>query len=98
MLILKRYEPPRKSLCQHAPATLETLHGTRTNTKYAQVAEQAAYSARKRGKLGDGKVGFLSNDKRLVCHIDKSNIQTRHENKQSWNERVPRSGGFAQVP
>ena len=62
--VFQRYQPPRKATCQHAPATLQALHGTRTKTADTAAAEQAVYDARKRAKLGEGRVGLNTDDKR----------------------------------
>ena len=61
---LQRYVPPRKPACQHGPATLHSLHGTKVKTVETPIVEQAVYDARKRSKLGEGRVGFLRDDKR----------------------------------
>lgn len=69
---MQRYVPPRKSTCQHGPATLSSLHGSRSKTADTAVVEQAVYDARKRAKLGEGRVGFLHDDKRGAVKTNRA--------------------------
>jgi cell division control protein 7 len=68
----KRYVPPRKPTCQHAPATLYDLGGTRTKTTDTPAVEQAVYDARKRSKLGEGRIGFPQDDKRSAIKTNRA--------------------------
>jgi len=72
MTNVQRYHPPHKPSCQHAPATLESLHGRRTKTNDTATVEQAVYDARKRGRLPEGKLGFQSDDKRPVIKTNRA--------------------------
>ncbi|KAK8850506.1 hypothetical protein IAR55_004424 [Kwoniella newhampshirensis] len=62
--LAERYAPPRRPTCQHAPATLASLQGSKIKTNETSVVEQAVYDARKRSKQGEGRVGFPQEDKR----------------------------------
>lgn len=66
----KRYNPRNVNLCQHRPATIEHLHGTRTGL--APVVEQSVYNARKRAGLGEGRVGFPQDDKRPAIKTNRA--------------------------
>jgi hypothetical protein len=68
----QRYVPPRKPTCQHAPATLEDLGGTRTKTTDTPAVEQAVYDARKRSRLGEGRIGFPQDDKRSAIKTNRA--------------------------
>jgi cell division control protein 7 len=72
LTIYKRYCPPRKIACQHGPATLPELHGGRTKTAETSVVEQAVYDARKRSRLGEGRVGFAQEDKRPAIKTNRA--------------------------
>jgi cell division control protein 7 len=60
----QRYIPPRRATCQHAPATQQFLSGQKQKTPETAAVEQALYDARKRSRLGEGRVGFPQDDKR----------------------------------
>lgn len=68
--LAERYQPPRKSMCQHEPATREHLHGVRTKTADTVTVEQAVYDARKRAKAGD--VGFRQQDSRPAIKTNRA--------------------------
>ncbi|ORY26611.1 kinase-like domain-containing protein [Naematelia encephala] len=62
--LAERYVPQRRPTCQHTTATISKLHGSKVKTSETPIIEQAWYDARKRSKLGEGRVGFLHEDKR----------------------------------
>ncbi|KAK4685819.1 cell division control protein 7, partial [Tremellales sp. Uapishka_1] len=62
--LAERYVPPRRPTCQHSQATLMSLHGTKVKTAETPAVEQAVYDARKKSKLGEGRIGFAQDDKR----------------------------------
>ncbi|RSH85246.1 hypothetical protein EHS25_005053 [Saitozyma podzolica] len=62
--LAERYIPPRRATCQHAPATQQFLSGQKQKTPETAAVEQALYDARKRSRLGEGRVGFPQDDKR----------------------------------
>ncbi|WWC92267.1 uncharacterized protein L201_007221 [Kwoniella dendrophila CBS 6074] len=70
--LAERYCPPRKPTCQHAPATLTTLQGSKTKTNETSIVEQAVYDARKRSKQGEGKIGFPHEDKRPTIKTNRA--------------------------
>lgn len=71
-LTLQRYAPPRKPSCQHAPAELTSLAGIRIKTNETALVEQAVYDARKRSKLGEGRIGFPQDDKRPAIKTNRA--------------------------
>ncbi|EIW69907.1 hypothetical protein TREMEDRAFT_30137 [Tremella mesenterica DSM 1558] len=68
----ERYFPPRKATCQHSPATLKSLHGTKTTTVDTPIVEQALYDARKRAKLAEGRLGLPHDDKRPALKANRA--------------------------
>nr|ODN89954.1 CDC7 protein kinase [Cryptococcus depauperatus CBS 7841] len=70
--LAERYCPPVEPTCQHAPATIHSLHGSKVNTGETAVVEQAVYDARKRSKLGEGRVGFPHEDKRPAIRTNRA--------------------------
>ena len=68
----QRYVPPRKLTCQHGPGTLTVLQGSKVKTAETPIVEQALYDARKRSKLGEGRVGFLQDDKRPTIKTNRA--------------------------
>lgn len=70
--LAERYQPPRRALCQHEPATRAHLHGVRTKTADTVAVEQAVYDARKRSKAGEGKVGFRQEDSRPAVKTNRA--------------------------
>ncbi|BEJ11324.1 hypothetical protein CspHIS471_0107460 [Cutaneotrichosporon sp. HIS471] len=70
--LAERYQPPRKAMCQHEPATRANLHGQRCKTADTAVVEQAVYDARKRSKAGEGKVGFRQEDSRPAVKTNRA--------------------------
>lgn len=70
--LAERYQPPRKSTCQHEPATRAHLHGQRCKTADTVAVEQAVYDARKRSKAGEGKVGFRQEDARPAVKTNRA--------------------------
>jgi cell division control protein 7 len=59
-------------MCQHRPATVDTPHGQRVKTAYTKKVEQAVYDARKRALAGEGKVGFLNDEKRMPVRTNRA--------------------------
>lgn len=70
--LAERYEPPRRAACQHDPATRVAPHGTRTKTGDTVTVEQAVYDARKRGKSGEGRIGFRQEDIRTAIKTNRA--------------------------
>ncbi|WVQ86040.1 hypothetical protein IAT38_008208 [Cryptococcus sp. DSM 104549] len=70
--LAERYVPPREPTCQHAPGTLTSLHGSKVKTSETATVEQALYDARKKSKLGEGRVGFLQDDKRPAIRTNRA--------------------------
>nr|XP_031862507.1 uncharacterized protein CI109_002004 [Kwoniella shandongensis]KAA5529579.1 hypothetical protein CI109_002004 [Kwoniella shandongensis] len=70
--LAERYCPPRRPTCQHAPATLSSLQGSKIKTNETSVVEQAVYDARKRSKQGEGRVGFPQEDKRPTIKTNRA--------------------------
>ncbi|WVR08562.1 hypothetical protein IAU60_005617 [Kwoniella sp. DSM 27419] len=70
--LAERYCPPKKSTCQHAPADLTHLQGTKVKTGETALVEQAVYDARKRSKQGEGRVGFPHEDKRPTIKTNRA--------------------------
>lgn len=70
--LAERYQPPKRASCQHEPATRENLHGVRTRTSETDAVEQAVYNARKRGKAGEGRVGFRQEDSRPAVKTNRA--------------------------
>lgn len=70
--LAERYQPPRRAMCQHEPATRAHLHGQRTKTSDTVAVEQAVYDARKRSKAGEGKIGFRQEDSRPAVKTNRA--------------------------
>ncbi|OCF43627.1 CDC7 protein kinase [Kwoniella heveanensis CBS 569] len=70
--LAERYCPPRKPTCQHAPATLASLQGSKIKTSETPAVEQAVYDARKRSRQGEGRVGFPHEDKRPTIKTNRA--------------------------
>ncbi|KIS00442.1 CDC7 protein kinase [Cryptococcus deuterogattii 2001/935-1] len=70
--LAERYCPPQEATCQHAPATSTFLQGFKIKTPDTSVVEQAVYDARKRSKLGEGRVGFPHEDKRPAIRTNRA--------------------------
>ncbi|WVF68054.1 hypothetical protein IAT40_002817 [Kwoniella sp. CBS 6097] len=70
--LAERYCPPRKPTCQHAPATLSALQGSKIKTGETPAVEQAVYDARKRSRQGEGRVGFPHEDKRPTIKTNRA--------------------------
>lgn len=70
--LAERYQPPRRAMCQHEPATRAHIHGQRTKTTDTVAVEQAVYDARKRSKAGEGKVGFRQEDSRPAVKTNRA--------------------------
>lgn len=70
--LAERYQPPKRSVCQHHPATREKPHGGRTVTGDTTAVEHAVYDARKRAKAGEGRVGFRQEDSRPAVKTNRA--------------------------
>ncbi|WVW80868.1 hypothetical protein I302_102858 [Kwoniella bestiolae CBS 10118] len=70
--LAERYVPPRKPTCQHAPATVTSLQGSKIKTGETPIVEQAVYDARKRGRQGEGRIGFPHEDKRPTIKTNRA--------------------------
>ncbi|OXM81671.1 cell division control protein 7 [Cryptococcus neoformans Bt63] len=70
--LAERYCPPQEATCQHAPATSTSLQGFKIKTPDTSAVEQAVYDARKRSKLGEGRVGFPHEDKRPAIRTNRA--------------------------
>ncbi|WWD07323.1 hypothetical protein V865_005421 [Kwoniella europaea PYCC6329] len=70
--LAERYVPPRKPACQHAPATISSLQGSKIKTGETSIVEQAVYDARKRSRQGEGRIGFPHEDKRPTIKTNRA--------------------------
>ncbi|WVQ95610.1 hypothetical protein IAU59_002708 [Kwoniella sp. CBS 9459] len=70
--LAERYIPLREPTCQHAPATLSSLQGSKVKTSETPAVEQAVYDARKRSRQGEGRVGFPHEDKRPTIKTNRA--------------------------
>ncbi|WWC65088.1 uncharacterized protein I303_107702 [Kwoniella dejecticola CBS 10117] len=70
--LAERYTPPRRPTCQHAPGTLASLQGSKVKTSETSIVEQAVYDARKRSRQGEGRIGFLHEDKRPAIKTNRA--------------------------
>ncbi|ORX41053.1 kinase-like domain-containing protein [Kockovaella imperatae] len=62
--LAERYKPARRPTCQHSSASIRSSTSGKVRTAETPAVERAVYQARKRAKLGDGRVGFLGDDTR----------------------------------